>query len=124
MAEKLPAVYRGLTPVITGITNSVNTMAVKILDRLGIENSFNFLTEKMHITTLYRNKVINGSVYNDLSLPALALGGMTEGVSVRELAGGFTTFTNEGVYCQPRTVLKILDSKGNTVVDNALLTEE
>lgn len=119
-----PAVYRGLTPVITGITNSVNTMAVKILDRLGIENSFNFLTEKMHITTLYRNKVINGSVYNDLSLPALALGGMTEGVSVRELAGGFTTFTNEGVYCQPRTVLKILDSKGNTVVDNALLTEE
>ncbi len=108
-----PLGYKGLTPVILGITNSVNTIAVKLVDKLGLENSYNFLTEKLHITSLY----------DDIKLSSLALGGMTYGISVREVVGGFTMFTNSGVFCEPRTVLRICDADGEVVIENELKTE-
>lgn len=44
--------YRGLTTVEYAIAMSKNTIAVHVLDAFGINNSFNFLTDKLHITTL------------------------------------------------------------------------
>ena len=118
-----PVGYSGLTPVINAITNSINAIAVKIVNQLGLEESFKFLTEKLHITTLYRNKTINGSVYNDVTLSSLGLGGMTEGISVREMVGAYTMFTNDGIYCKPRAVLKICDRDGQVLINNELETE-
>ena len=118
-----PAGYRGLTPIASALTRSVNTIAIKLVDTLGLENSYKFLTEKLHITTLYNNEVINGTTVNDVSLAALGLGGATYGVTVRELVGGYTMFTNDGVYCEPRTVLRILDTEGKVLIDNELKTE-
>ena len=118
-----PAGYKGLTPVITGITNSVNTVAIKIIDKLGLEYSYNFLTKKLHITSLYDRQIVNGKVVSDLTLASLGLGGMTYGVSVREMVGGYTMFTNDGVFCEPRTVLKICDTGGEVLIDNELKTE-
>ncbi|MBQ9468438.1 MAG: transglycosylase domain-containing protein [Clostridia bacterium] len=118
-----PLGYKGLVPIITGITNSINTIAIKVVNKLGLEQSFRFLTEKLHITSLYRNKEVNGKIYNDVTLASLGLGGMTEGVSVREMVGGFTMFTNDGIYCQPRAVLKICDRNGEVLVNNEIVTE-
>ena len=118
-----PIGYRGLTPIINAITRSVNTVAVKLVDQLGLQNSYDFLTEKLHITTLYNNEVVNGQTVNDVTIAALALGGVTYGVTVRELVGGYTMFTNDGVYCEPRAVLKILDTDGEVLINNELKTE-
>ncbi len=118
-----PVGYKGLTPIILGITNSVNTIAVKLVDQLGLDYSYEFLTEKLHITSLYKNEMINGKLINDVDLAALALGGMNYGVSVRELVGGYTMFTNQGVFCQPRAVLKICDTEGEVIINNELKTE-
>jgi penicillin-binding protein 1A len=118
-----PAGYKGLTPVINALTKSVNTVAIKLVDQYGLENSYEFLTKKLHFTTLHNNEVINGTVVNDVSLAALGLGGVTYGVTVRELVGGYTMFTNDGVYCEPRAVLRILDTDGEILINNELKTE-
>lgn len=118
-----PVGYKGLTPIINGITNSVNTIAIKVVNALGLEQSFRFLTEKLHITSLYRNKEVNGKIYNDVSHAVLGLGGQTEGISVRELTGGYTMFTNDGIFCQPRAVLKICDRDGQVLINNEIVTE-
>lgn len=118
-----PAGYKGLTPVINALTRSVNTIAIKLVDRYGLQNSYDFLTEKLHITTIHNNEVVNGTVVNDVSIAALGLGGLTYGVSVRELVGGYTMFTNDGVFCEPRAVLRILDTDGKVLINNELKTE-
>lgn len=119
-----PARYAGLTTVANGLMNSVNTIAVQVLADVGIQNCFDFLTQKLHFTTLVEKRVINNQVFTDLELSCLALGGQTDGVTVRELVGGYTMITNEGVFCEPRAVLQIKDRNGNVVIDNRLETEK
>ena len=48
---------------------------------------------------------------------ALALGGITYGISPLEMAGAFGAIANQGVYIEPHTVLKILDREGNVIYD-------
>ncbi len=119
-----PATYKGLTTLANGLMDSVNTIAVQVLSDVGIKECFNFLTEKLHFTTLVEQRVINNQTYSDLELSCLALGGQTDGVTVRELVGGYTMITNDGVYCEPRAVLQIKDRHGNVVIDNRLETEK
>ena len=42
---------------------------------------------------------------------------------VREMAGGFSTFINDGVFAGTRTYTKVLDSEGNVVLENNPGTE-
>ena len=114
-----PARYGGLTPVYDAVARSVNTVAVQVLQKLGLENSFKFVTETLDLDSIILNDEVNGLKLSDLTLSGLALGGLTYGVTVRDLTAGYTMFTNDGVYCAPRTVLKILDGSGNLIVDNA-----
>ncbi len=60
---------------------------------------------------------------SDIDLAPLALGGLTDGVTVREMAGGFSTFINDGVFAGTRTYTKVLDSEGNVVLENNPGTE-
>lgn len=101
--------YRGLTTVEYAIAMSKNTIAVHVLDALGINNSFNFLTNKLHITTL---------VNSDKNYASLGLGGLTYGVTLKELTAAYSIFSNSGVYTSSRTVIQILDKSGEVVVDN------
>ncbi len=113
-----PARYAGLTPLNDGITRSVNTVAVRVLNSLGERNSFIFLTEKLGITSLIDQKVINGKVSTDIGLAQLGLGGLTYGVSVKEMTAAYTIFTNDGVYISPRTILEIRDSEDKVVYND------
>ena len=60
----------------------------------------------------------DGTVQSDIDLAPLALGALTDGVTVREMAGGFSTFINDGVCGGTRTYTKVTDSEGNTVMEN------
>jgi penicillin-binding protein 1A len=101
--------YRGLTTMEYAIAASKNTIAVHVLNDLGLSNSFKFLTEKLHITTL---------VDSDLAYAALGLGGLTYGVTLQELTTAYTIFSNNGVYTSSRTILEIRDSSDNVLIDN------
>ena len=105
--------FRGWTSVRNAMARSVNTIPVWIIDGLGVDRSFEFLTETLNVTTL---------VESDRDLAPLALGGMTHGMTLQELTAGFTIFTNDGLYTQSRTVLRIYDHGWERVVENTPIT--
>ncbi|CDZ74476.1 penicillin-binding protein 1A (PBP1a) [Peptoniphilus sp. ING2-D1G] len=55
---------------------------------------------------------------NDMNASALALGGMTYGISPLEMAGAYTPLANEGVYEKPTFVDKITNSAGEVLYEN------
>lgn len=101
-------VFRGLTTLRTGIEGSINVMAVKLMEKVGVDNVIS-TTEKMGISTL-----VKSGAYNDRQL-ALALGGMTSGVSPLEMASAYGVLANGGVRMEPSPVKVVKDSMGNII---------
>lgn len=99
--------FRGDMTVQRAVELSVNTIPVQILEELGVEKSYSFLRDKLHITSLDES---------DKVLGALGLGGMTNGVSVMEMTAAYATFANNGIYTEPVTIIEIRDSYGKSVV--------
>ncbi len=115
-----PYVYNGLTTIHDAISRSVNTVSLRTLNKLGVEQSFDFLKNKLHMDSLIDSETTeSGTVVSDMTQSSLGLGGMTYGVTVLEMTAAYCMFANGGVYNKPRTVLRILDSQGNVIVDNS-----
>ena len=113
-----PAGYQGLTTISEAIKRSVNTVAVRVLDKLSIEASFEFATSKMRLNLVDSRTLPSGKVVTDKDIAPLGLGQLSYGVSVVEMTAAYGVFDNNGVYNEPRTILKILDSNGKLIVDN------
>ena len=114
----LPAIYRGLTTVNSAVERSVNTVAMKVLDKLGLENSYKF-SQKIGMTDIVESYTrVDGLVMSDISYAPLALGALTIGVSPREMAQAYTFLANDGIYSEARTYTKVVDKNGNILLDN------
>ncbi len=94
-----------------GLIASKNTVAVQILDKLGLGTSYSYLEDKFGITTL---------VDADYNPSPLALGELTYGVSVREMAQAYCVYANNGVFSESRTYTQVTDAHGNIVLDNPI----
>ncbi len=110
--------YSGPCTVLQGVASSLNTISVKTLDRLGLRQSYDFLTQKMGITTLVEEKEVGGKTYTDIAYSPLALGELTYGLTVREMTQAFATFPNDGVFREARTYTHVEDAEGNIVLEN------
>ena len=113
-----PAGYGGLTTVLNGITTSQNTISLQVLSRLGVETAFDFGSNRYHLDLVESKEISGGRYVTDKDLAPLGLGQLSYGVTVKSMAAGYATFANGGIYNEPRTVIKIVDSEGNTIVDN------
>ena len=105
--------FKGDMSVSKAIEISANIPAVKTLQSLGIETSFNYMKNKYHFTTLKDS---------DKNLIALGLGGMTNGVSTMEMAAAYAIFPNNGKYITPHTYTKVLDSAGKVLLEKKIET--
>ncbi len=118
-----PAGYNGLVPAYYAVQVSKNTCAVQVVNKLSTRYVYDYLTKNYHLSTLVDNvTTASGTVLSDVDLAPLALGGMTYGVTVRDMTAAYCTFGARGVYHAPRTYLKVLDSEGNIILskdDNA-----
>ena len=103
-----PAGYGGITTVKTGVRKSINTIAVRTLQALGLENSYLYATENMKLNL----------VPEDLALAPLAMGGLTRGLSTIEMAAAYGAIANKGVYNKPKTYSRVEDAEGRIVLDN------
>lgn len=101
-----PQTYRGNITVNTAVEVSSNPVAVRILEEMGAETSFDFVEQKFHIN-LEESYLSNGEVKNDYGSSQLALGGLTHGVSVMDMAAAYSVFPRDGVYIEPRTYTKV-----------------
>ncbi len=99
--------YEGMITMRYAVQVSKNTYAVRLLNTIGIDYGLEF-AKKLGITSFDDSR--------DRNL-ALALGGITYGISPLEMAGAYGAIANQGVYIEPHTVLKILDRDGNVIYE-------
>ena len=107
--------FLGDMTIKEAVARSANIPAVKVLDMVNLTNSFNYLQNKFHITTLEEK---------DKNYSSLALGGLTQGVTVEEMAGAYCTFVNSGKYIKPYTYTRVLDSTGQVILENTSSTSQ
>lgn len=116
--------YHGLTNVLTAMKRSTNTIAVKALDDLSVDYAYSYAVNEMGLGTLVDEYELGGVQYTDKSLWSLALGGMVQGVTIRDLTEAYAAVENGGQFREARTYTKVLDSEGNLVLDNTQSTHE
>ena len=93
--------YRGLVTVRQALSNSYNTVSVRVLaDLVTPENSFNFVEEHFHLD-LEDGVEIGGQMKSDIGVAPLSMGGLTYGVNTRDMAEAFAVFPNGGSIRSP-----------------------
>lgn len=105
--------YRGLVTIRRAVEQSMNVVAVKMLTQIGPAASIDFL-KKVGVTT-----VVESGDTNDQNAAALALGGMTQGISPLEMASAYGTFGNQGVYIKPVSYTKVTNKKDEVILETA-----
>lgn len=93
----------GLTTLCTALIKSRNIVTIKLLQEIGINNVI-FLARKMGIKS---------SLQPNLSL---ALGASE--LSLLELTSAYTTFANQGKYCRPIFINRIIAPDGRILENN------
>lgn len=92
-----------------GLSKSMNTISAHTLDKIGVDYSFNYISERFHISTL--------DSINDCDYAPMATGSLTNGVTVLEMTAAYAAFGNGGQYFAPYCYYKIEDSLGNVLIE-------
>lgn len=108
--------YTGPMVIRDAVAKSINAVAVRVVDEMTPQASFDFLTQQLNFTHLNNPE--------DIDLSPMALGGMNGGVTVREMAAGFSIFLNDGIYNGARTYTKVLNSDGTVLLENPQLNRK
>ncbi len=105
--------YRGLINIRDIIAYSQNVPEVKIMKELTPGKSIDYL-RNFGVTSL--KKATDNPEHHDEN-PALAIGGLSEGISPLEMAAAYAAIANNGEYIEPTFYTKVADSNGNTVLE-------
>jgi len=98
--------YRGFTPIWQAIQSSINVVAAKVYQLEGGENALDYLSRV-------------GIDRTQMGI-ALSLGGMEQGVSPLQMAAAYVPFVHKGIYFEPTTYSKVIDSKGRVILDKKI----
>lgn len=99
--------YDGWLTVIDAIKVSKNTTAVELCDLMGVQNSYNFLHDKLGFQNLPSAE--------NLGLDSMALG--SAGTTLMELTAAYQVFANGGYYTEPKLYTKVVDADGKVILD-------
>ena len=89
--------YRGNVTVREALNRSLNTVAWQILTDIGVNFGLDYLGQMQF------QKI----TYIDNDVPSLSIGGFTNGLRVVDMAKGYSTLANNGVYNDRTCILKI-----------------
>lgn len=89
--------YHGPVSIREALNRSLNTVAWQVLEDIGVSNGLKYL-EEMEFHRLS---------YVDNAVPSASIGGFTNGVRVVDMAKGFSTMANYGVYNDRTCIVKI-----------------
>ncbi len=96
-------------PAWYAVQKSMNTVAVRVLSMVGLQNSYTQLTSRLGITTL--------DSVNDMAYSPLGTGSLTKGMKLTELAAAYAIFGNGGIYYKPYFYSKVVDANGKVVLE-------
>lgn len=105
--------YEGMMTIDRALRESRNTIAVKLVQSVGPQRVFDFLHDRLGFDSLIP---AGQEQRDDVNLSAMALGGMTYGVTPLELAGGYQIYANGGSFTKPYCYTKVLDARGNVLL--------
>ena len=103
----------GVVTIREALQRSLNTVSAQILDKLTPRASYEFLKDKLGVTSLAES---------DCDYAPLALGQLTHGITVREMTQAYSAFVNDGVFTYGRTYSYVKDSSGEVVLENPART--
>ncbi|PKZ16467.1 transglycosylase domain-containing protein [Anaerococcus octavius] len=113
--------YEGVVPIRKAIERSINTIAVRTLNEVGIETSIDYLKNFGIIKKDGNDNFVSASENNqtnDENLAALGVGAMTHGLTNLEMTAAYAALANKGEYNEPLTFSKIEDSTGKVLFDD------
>lgn len=99
--------YKGNVTVKYALEISINTIPVQIVNQLTPQVSYDFLTQKLGITSLNAE---------DINLSPLGMGGTNGGITPLESAGAFAIFGNGGQYYKPTFYTEVRDQHDELVL--------
>jgi len=118
-----PRVYSGLTTVNKAIYNSVNTVAVNVLGKVGMRSSFDFC-KKAGLSGLVESaEGEDGKILSDIAAAPLAMGATSIGVTVRDMAGAYTMFSRGGEFEKPYTFTSVYSADGTLLLSHGQSAE-
>lgn len=91
------------------VQQSLNTVPAQIVNILTPQVCYDTLKNKFQISTLQEADAT--------SLSAMALGGMTTGMTPEELVGCYQIFVTGGMYVKPYTYTHVTDMEGNVILE-------
>ncbi len=100
--------------VVDGLARSLNTIAVRVGEQVTPENSYEFLSSTLQLSSLLYP--------NDVDLGPMCLGSVTTGVSPYELAGAYMIYGNGGKFTTPHCYISVEDRSGDIVVEPVVTT--
>lgn len=89
------------------LSKSLNVPAVKILSYVGVEKAKQYLERQ------------NIEFNNEDNNLAIGLGGMTQGMTLKELTNCYQTLANKGNYIQSKFISHIVDKNGKVIYKNS-----
>jgi penicillin-binding protein 1A len=98
--------FNGYVTARIAISKSMNIPAVRANMRAGVEAAYLFA----------KNTGLVDLVAADKNSASLALGGVTKGFTVLEMANAYSTIANGGIHMTPKLYTKVLDKNGKEVL--------
>ena len=102
--------YNGYMTMPEALSWSSNAGTVQLLNLVGTQTAYN---QALNMGFTHLDPDVDSS-----SIGALSLGGMSGGVTVREMAAGIAYVGNGGLYYEPYTYYYVTDANGTVILDN------
>jgi len=106
--------FSGPTTIREAIMRSVNLVAVKLEDTIGLKTGISY-GEKYGLTFDDHDKT---------SIAAMALGQLHHGTNPLQMAAAYGVFGNEGNYTSPIMYTKVVDSSGAVILESQKATKQ
>ena len=104
-----PDAFDGDITVAEALYRSKNTVAVKLYEMLGAERIYGLLKDEYGFSEL---------TASDKNAAPLALGQLTNGVSIKKLTEAYGVFTNGGALRNSRSYLSVFSRDGELLLEN------
>lgn len=98
--------FNGYVTVRDAISKSMNIPAIRAAQKAGVDNAYLFA----------KNAGLVSLVESDKNVASIALGGVTKGLTVLEMANAYSTIANGGIYMAPKLYTKVVDKDGKEIL--------
>lgn len=103
--------YLGNITVTRALNISSNAAAVSVLNMIGMDKSYDFLTKSLGFKHLDEE-------HDSHNRSGLSIGGFYGGTTVEEMTASYMIFCNGGYYYEPYSYFYVTDNEGNVLLDN------